>query len=90
MQLPDNSAHEVELNAPPTFPSLQDTVPAGTLGELEVSVIFTINDIEEPGCAGTRFGVIVPDVGSTVTTFTVLLFDACTELLLEFVLDCKV
>lgn len=31
MQLPDNSAHEVELNDPPIFPSLQDMVPVGML-----------------------------------------------------------
>lgn len=31
IQLLDNSAHEVELNDPPIFPSLHDIVPVGML-----------------------------------------------------------
>src|SRR5574337_1194644 len=56
MQLPDNSAHIVELNAPPTLPSLHDIVPVGVLGKLDVSVIFAENDIEDPGCTVARLG----------------------------------
>lgn len=73
VQLPDSSAHMVELNAPSTLPSLQDTVPVGVLGKLDVSVIFTENDIEDPGCTVARFGVIALDVGSIVTTVVVVL-----------------
>lgn len=73
VQLPDSSAHMVELNVPPTLPSLHDMVPVGVLGKLDVSVIFTENDIEDPGCTVTRFGVIALDVGSIVTTVVVVL-----------------
>ena len=73
MQLPDNSAHIVELNAPPTLPSLHDIVPVGVLGKLDVSVIFAENDIEDPGCTVARLGVIALEVGSTVTTVVVVL-----------------
>lgn len=73
MQLPDSNVHIVELNAPPTLPSLHVTVPVGVLGKLEVSVIFTENDIEDPGCTVARFGVIALDVGSIVTTVVVVL-----------------
>lgn len=73
VQLPDSSAHIAELNAPPTLPSLQDMVPVGVLGKLDVSVIFTENDIEDPGCTVARFGVIALDVGSIVTTVVVVL-----------------
>jgi hypothetical protein len=91
MQLPDNSAHMVELNAPPTLPSLHDMVPVGVLGKLDVSVIFTENDIEDPGCTVARFGVIALDVGLTVTTVVVVLTWVVVEILLEVVLvfDCK-
>lgn len=73
VQLPDSSAHIAELNAPPTLPSLQDMVPVGVLGKLDVSVIFTENDIEDPGCTVARFGVIALDVGLIVTTVVVVL-----------------
>lgn len=73
IQLPESRAHIVELNAPPTLPSLQDTVPVGVLGKLYVSVIFTENDIEDPGCTVARFGAIALDVGSIVTTVVVVL-----------------
>ncbi|CUR52003.1 protein of unknown function [Nitrosotalea devaniterrae] len=92
MQLPDSNAHMVELNAPPILPSPHDIVPVGILGKLEVSVIFTENDIDDPGCTVARFGVITLDVGSIVTTVTVLLMGVGVEVLLEFVFvfDCKV
>ncbi|MGI0018014.1 MAG: hypothetical protein ACREA1_04855 [Nitrosotalea sp.] len=92
MQLPDSNAHTVELNAPPTLPSLHDIVPVGILGKPEVSVIFTENDIEDPGCTVAIFGVIVLEVGSIVTTVVVVLTGAGVEGILEFVLefDCKV
>ena len=62
------------------------------MADLEVSVIFTENDIEDPGCTVARFGVIVLDVESIATTVMVLLTGACVEILLEFVFvfDCKV
>ncbi|HET7336744.1 MAG TPA: hypothetical protein VFJ23_02505, partial [Candidatus Nitrosotalea sp.] len=77
------------------LPSLQDIVPVGVLGKLDVSVIFIENDIEDPGCTVARFGVIALDVGSIVTTVVVVLISGCEvevllEFVIEFVFDCKV
>ena len=46
--MPDEIMHAMGLNAPPTFPSLHDTVPVGIVGELDVSAIFTVNETGAP------------------------------------------
>ena len=37
-ELIEDNVHELELNFPPAPPSLHDTVPVGTAGELDSSV----------------------------------------------------
>ena len=60
VQSPDDSVHEEGLNVPPAVPSLHDTVPVGAVGEVEVSAIVAVSEIDPAE-------ETVPGLGATVT-----------------------
>ena len=66
VHMPDDRVHVDELNEPPEFPSLQDTVPLGVVGELDPSDTVEVNVIAFPGTKDAEFGVMATDVGCTV------------------------
>jgi hypothetical protein len=63
-----DKVHVDELNDPPAFPSPQDTVPVGVVGEFDVSVTVTVNVTAVPGTKGPEFGVTITDVVCTAAT----------------------
>ncbi len=63
VQMPDDNVHADELNEPPVFPSLHDTIPLGVVGEFDVSVTVEVNVIAFPGVKDAEFGVMTTDVG---------------------------
>ena len=67
VHMPDDKVHVDELNEPPAFPSLQDTVPLGVVGEFDVSVTVEVNVIAFPGTKDAEFGVMTTDVGCIVS-----------------------
>ncbi|NHI03197.1 hypothetical protein DYY67_0318 [Candidatus Nitrosotalea sp. TS] len=58
--------HDDGLNVPLALLSLQDTVPVGVVGELEVSLTVAVNVTDEPGFAVDRFDDTVTDVESVL------------------------
>ena len=73
IQLPDASMHDEGLNAPPALLSLQDTAPAGVVGEIEVSLTVTVSVTDDPGFAADKFDDMVTEVESEVLGNDVLL-----------------
>lgn len=59
VQLPVYNVQEIGLNVPPAFPSLQDIVPDGAVGELEVSSTVALNVTDPSTDTVEGFGVTV-------------------------------
>ena len=68
VHVPDDKVHADELNVPPAFPSLHDTIPLGDVGELDVSVTVVVNVTAVPGTKDAEFGDTLTDVGCIVST----------------------
>ena len=58
VQLPSDKVQEVESKVPPTLLSLNDTVPLGTVPELEVSATDIASEIVAPEFTVLEFGEI--------------------------------
>ena len=68
VQSPDDSVHEIGLNVPPAFPSLQDTVPVAVFVEFDISDTVATNVIEPPEDiveVGVRLRVVESSVSDT-------------------------
>ena len=83
VQLPDTNIQDDGPNAPPALLSLQDTVPVGIVGELEVSLTVTVSVTDDPGFAVCEFEDMVTDVESEVLGADVLLLSVNIILLLS-------
>ena len=65
VQLPSDKVHEVESKVPPALLSLNNTVPLGVVGELEVSVTDIVSMIVAPEFIVPEFGAIAVVVVSS-------------------------
>ena len=58
-QLPDESVHEEGLKVPPALLSVSVTIPAGIVGELEVSETNIVNVTDPPAVVLLELDVMV-------------------------------
>ena len=68
VQLPSDKVQEVESKVPPALLSLNNTVPLGVVGDLEVSVIDIVSVIAVPEFSVLEFGNIDVVVASSRLT----------------------
>jgi len=75
------------LNVSPVLPSLQDTVPVGVVGDVEVSLVEAVNVIDPVAETVPGLGVIVKVVEWGVFTEVELIRADAVEVLEELALD---